>query len=197
MTMILASNKTFKMSRSWLFIFLAFFLGCASQPVLLDGLNQVGAPVCLEDQSNIPAFVRKFFATRDLATEEGRIDYLLQSIHDSKLTFIRNKVEYTSASAAEFFRWKLNRMEKRHHIKVKTAQDFVSHVTSGSRTSGRPYAIIFPDGSRRNLQNVLQNELEALESCLQQYPEDTSSKQAGIGDQSVSTTLKDSARAVQ
>ena len=151
-------------------LFLVLFVGCASEPVvLLNGRTAAGDLVCLDDQSEIPAIVQKFYATRDLTTEEGKIDYLIERVINSKLTFIRNRVEYTGPSAAGFLRWKLGRMEKRHNVVIKTAQDFVSQVVSGSRMSGEPYEVVLSDGSRHNLQYVLQNELDQLEACLKQY----------------------------
>lgn len=158
------------MKRRLLFIVLiASLYGCAQQrPTLLSGQTLEGAPICLDNQDNIPAIVKKFFNTRDLTTEEGKIDYLMERIQNSKLTFIRNKVEYDSASAASFMRWKLNRWQKKG-MKITTAQDFVSFVSSGSAMSGQPYAVILQDGTRHNLQSILQNELIALEFCLKQY----------------------------
>lgn len=144
--------------------------GCAAnQQALLTGQTLAGAPICLDSRDNIPAVVKKFFNTRDLTTEEGKIDYLIERIRDSKLTFIRNKVEYDSSSAASFLRWKLNRWKKKG-TKIETAQDFVSFVSGGSTMSGQPYAIVLRDGTRHDLKSVLQNELDALEFCLKQYP---------------------------
>ncbi len=158
------------------FLFAILFIsliGCASQgSALLDGKTLEGAPICLDNRDNIPAVVKKFFNTRDLTTEEGKIDYLLDRMRSSRLTFIRNGVEYASDDSASFMRWKLNRVRSKTGG-VKTAQEFVSTIASGSKTSGKPYAIILPDGSRHNLQNILQNELDALEYCLKQYPTET------------------------
>ena len=151
------------------FVLFLLCLGCASEKVaLLEGMALDGAPVCLENRSQIPALVRKFYATRDLTTEEGKIDYLIERVRTSSLVFIRNQVHYSGPGAAEFLRWKLRRLEKRWHVKVETAQDFVSQVASGSRMSGDPYAVVLGDGSRHDLQDVLQNELNALKACLQQ-----------------------------
>jgi len=152
------------------FVLLIVLSGCASnQPTaLLTGHTLEGALICLDSRDNIPAVVRKFFNSRDLTTEEGKIDYLIERVRAAHLTFIRNRVEYDSASAATFLRWKLNRWKKKG-TKIETAQDFVSIISSGSTMSGRPYSIILPDGSRHNLQPILQNELDALNFCLKQY----------------------------
>ena len=151
-------------------LLLVCLIGCASnQQTLLTGKTLAGTPVCLDDRDNIPAFVKKFFNTRDLTTEEGKIDYLMERIRNSKLIFVRNKVEYDSASAATFLRWKLNRWKKKG-AKIDTAQEFVSTIASSSSMSGQPYAVVLLDGSRHDLKSVLQNELDALEYCLKQLP---------------------------
>ena len=152
-------------------LFAGFLVGCASsrQVPLLGGLSSEGVPLCLDDRKTAPAFVEKFYKTRDLSTEEGKIDYLIERVHNSKLVFIRNETAYDGSSAAEFLRWKLGRMKPRYHIEVKTAQDFVTQVASISRTSGQMYEVVFPDGSHHALQAILQNELDILESCLKQY----------------------------
>ncbi len=161
-------------------VLLAVLCGCAANhQALLNGRTLEGALVCLDNRDNIPAIVKKFFNTRDLTTEEGKTDYLLDRIRNSKLIFVRNKVEYDSASAASFMRWKLNRWQKKG-LKITTAQDFITQIASGSKMSGQPYTIILRDGSRHNLQPVLQNELDALEYCLKQYPSD---KGTGINNQ--------------
>jgi hypothetical protein len=108
--------------------------------------------------------------TRDLTTEEGKIDYLLERIRGSKLIFVRNKVEYVGPAAASFLHWKLDRWRSRHYAKITTAQEFVNLITRGSKVSGEPYSAILKDGTRHDLQNVLQNELDALEACLKQLP---------------------------
>jgi hypothetical protein len=156
-----------------LIIFL-FFAGCASTKnspvVLLSGVSKEGAPICLDERSGIPAAVQKFYSQRDLTTEEGKIDYLLERIRGSKLIFVRNKVEYVGPAAASFLHWKLDRWRSRHYAKITTAQEFVNLITRGSKVSGEPYSAILKDGTRHDLQNVLQNELDALEACLKQLP---------------------------
>ncbi|OGX03265.1 MAG: hypothetical protein A3G87_04910 [Omnitrophica bacterium RIFCSPLOWO2_12_FULL_50_11] len=152
-----------------LFIFL--FVGCAAQtpPVpLLSGMTPTGAPVCFSDLTTIPSFFEWFHARRDLTTEEGKIDYLLDRVSRSNLIFIRNEVEFSSYASAEFLRWKLNRLRQRHKVKIETVEDFISEVVSGSRLSGEPYAVVVPGGGRHNMQNVLENELDMLNQCLKE-----------------------------
>ncbi|MBI4372504.1 MAG: DUF5329 family protein [Candidatus Omnitrophica bacterium] len=167
-----------------LWILVLFFHGCVAQthqqePVaLLHGVSEEGTPICLANPSGIPSIVQKFFATRDLTTEEGKIDYLLERLRSSRLTFYRNKVEYTGQSAAEFLRWKMNRWKSRYHTKIDMAQDFVVKIASSSKMSGQPYVVVLSDGSRHPLQSVLQNELDALEACLKEYSEPETKEEA-------------------
>jgi hypothetical protein len=157
-------------------VFLIFLLcfGCATSsapPPLLEQ-NPTGAePVCLGDCSQVPSDVAKFYASRDLTTEEGKIDYLIEQVRKSKVTFIRNRVEYNSIGAAQFLRWKLGRLRNHHHISIESAQDFVLKVTSGSRVSGQPYAVVLEDGRRYDMEYLIQIELDMLESCLKNFPQ--------------------------
>ena len=157
----------------WILLFVSLCFGCASKNpsvALLSGVTEEGAPICLDDRTGIPAFVEKFYARRDLTTEEGKIDYLLERLRHSRLVFVRNRVEYTGPASASFLRWKLDRWRIKHRMKIETAQGFVDFITAGSRMSGEPYAVILKDGGRYDLKKVLQNELDALESCLKQFP---------------------------
>ncbi len=158
---------------TWFFLFVTLCSGCASKNpsvALLSGVTEEGAPICLDDRTGIPAFVEKFYAQRDLTTEEGKIDYLLERLRRSQLVFVRNRVEYSGAQSAGFLRWKLDRWQTRRNIKIDTAQEFVDRIAGGSKMSGQPYALVLKDGSRHDLKKVLQNELDALESCLKQFP---------------------------
>ncbi|MBI3999777.1 MAG: DUF5329 family protein [Candidatus Omnitrophica bacterium] len=177
-------------------VLILFFGGCTSQQqsvALLSGVSTEGAPICLTNPSGIPAIVQKFFATRDLTTEEGKIDYLIERVRSSDLIFFRNKVEYNGQAASEFLRWKMNRWKSRYHTKIDTAQDFISKIASGSKMSGQPYVIVLSNGSRHNLQSVLQNELNVLERCLRNYPspkEEVQPKQEPVVGGAVSTAQK-------
>jgi hypothetical protein len=147
--------------------------GKSSSLPLLSGVSKEGAPICLDDRAGIPAFVQQFYDQRDLTTEEGKVDYLLERLRHSQLVFVRNRVPYTGPQAAGFLRWKLDRWKTRHDIKINTAQEFVDRITIGSKVSGDPYVVIFKDDNRYYLKNILQNELDALEVCLKQFPLNT------------------------
>ncbi len=164
------------MKFGWVFLSFLFYSGCASAPAtpLLSGpISTDNAALCFSARSEIVSIVERFFATRDLTTEEGKIDYLLNRVRDAKVSFIRNREEYTSQNAAKFLRWKLNRLRSLHNIPVDTAQDFVAKVSAGSRISGEPYTVVFRDGSRYPMRDILQNELDQLETCLKAIPSES------------------------
>ena len=56
--------------------------------------------------------------------------------------FIRNDRSYDAATAAEFLR----RKWRRHAAEVRSAEDFIDRVATGSSTTGRPYRIRLGDG---------------------------------------------------
>ena len=148
-----------------------FLSGCATgvETPLLHGVSPAGTQVCFDDPADIPSFFEQFYKTRDLGTEEGKIDYLLERVAQSDLAFIRNEVRAGGRDTANYLRWKLDRLRKVHKMKIETAEDFVNRVTSGSRMSGKPYAVVIPEGGgRHDLQRVLQNELAVLHRCLEQ-----------------------------
>lgn len=158
------------MKKEWLFLLVLICSGCASapplSPPLFSGVIPEKAPLCFSSNSEIPSIVQKFFASRDLTTEEGKIDYLLNRVRGAKVVFIRNREKYTSENASGFLRWKLGRLRTKYNTQVDTAQDFIEKVSAGSRVSGEPYVVKFYDGSRYPLKDILQNELDQLEMCL-------------------------------
>ena len=75
-------------------------------------------------------------------------------------------METDSVAAAKFIRWKIGWYEDHYHTKITTLNDFISHVTKGSEKTGKPYTLLFPDGSRHNVQFILQNEADKLKESL-------------------------------
>lgn len=155
----------------WALVPVLCLWGCASSAPtpLLSGYSKGDEPICLGVRSEISSFVEKFYATRDLTTEEGKIDYLIERVRSADVVFIRNGEEFKGSHAAEFLRWKLNRLRSRQRLLIETAGDFVSKVAVGSRMSGKPYVVVLSDGSRYSMQQILQNELDQLEQCLRAF----------------------------
>jgi len=151
------------------FFLLVLCAGCAAHgpTALFSGYSAENTAVCFTKPAEIPSIVERFYASRDLTTESGKIDYLIERVRSANVTFVRNSEKFKGDHAADFLRWKLNRLRTRYGVKVETAQDFVSKIASGSRKSGKPYVVVLSDRSRYSLGQILQNELNQLELCLQ------------------------------
>jgi hypothetical protein len=150
---------------------LGFSAGCASQQPLREGVDESGNPVCLSLCSEIPGTVKAFQSRHRLETEAGKINYLLDRVRSSGLQFDRNGTVFGAAEAARFLRWKIGWYEKKYREKIKTAEDFVGKVARYSEATGRPFIVIFADGSRHNAQPVLRNELRYLNETLEKAGE--------------------------
>ena len=155
--------------------------GCQSIP-LQGGINDRGEKVYLSEKREIPDAIAAFAKSQDLESEEGRINYLLQRVRNSKLTYIRNNECYTNAEAAEFLRWKMHR--PRWEPLVHTARDFVIIVSGGSMTSGLPYHAVFSATEHRELKAILINELDFLEEFLKEQKAAASATPAVQSEQS-------------
>lgn len=91
------------------------------------------------------------------AAEAARIQYLIKAVEGLKgVKFIRNGSEYGSRRAAEHLRLKLDKAGPR----VKTAEDFISLIGSGSSLSGRPYLLLFPDGRTMDSETFFREQLK-------------------------------------
>ena len=152
--------KTF----SLLLTLLLAISGCAtSGPTLQSGIDPAGNPICLTDCKEIPSAIDAYLKNHDLITEEDEIDYLFYRIRTSQRRFIRNGEEHDGGSAAQFLRWKIERHKQKFDDPIKTDEDFVLKILEGSKTTGKPYEVIMPDGTKHNLQFVMVNELNYLE----------------------------------
>ena len=76
-------------------------------------------------------------------TEAQKIQMLIRNIEVMKdARFVRNGSDYDGAAAADHLRLKLRHAGDR----IKTAQDFIAYLATGSSFSGKPYLIRFNDG---------------------------------------------------
>jgi len=99
------------------------------------------------------------FAAEIPAAEEARIEQLIQSIERlADARFIRNGRAHDAATAGTFLRRK---WESRQHL-VRSAEDFIAQVASGSSTTGQPYLIRFADGREVPCGVYLRSELQRL-----------------------------------
>jgi uncharacterized protein YlzI (FlbEa/FlbD family) len=77
--------------------------------------------------------------------EEEKITMLIESIKDTPdgTHFIRNGMAYSVTDAVSHLNLKHSKTKSR----VKTAEEFIKHVASGSSVSGKEYLIRYPDGT--------------------------------------------------
>jgi len=93
------------------------------------------------------------------AAEERQIEALIARVAGmTDAAFIRNDRSYDAATAAEFLR----RKWRRHAAEVRSAEDFIDRVATGSSTTGRPYRIRLGDGRELPCATVLREELLRL-----------------------------------
>jgi hypothetical protein len=94
-------------------------------------------------------------------TEAQKIQALIASIQNLQgAVFIRNGSEYDAAAAAAHLRRKLDYAGR----KVKTADQFISMLATGSSMSGKPYRIRFADGHTVDSAVFFREQLRKLNS---------------------------------
>jgi hypothetical protein len=91
--------------------------------------------------------------------EQGKIDWLLKEIGNSKATFIRNGKEYDAAKAVDHLKFKLHWAGRR----VQTARQFIVGVASRSQETGKPYEIRLSDGRQMPIEGWLLERLAVYE----------------------------------
>ena len=98
---------------------------------------------------------------RAMSAEENlqeTIDYLLEYVRNSDVTFIRNNKEHTPEEAAGHIMKKYRHYRK----KIKTPEDFIRLSATKSTMSGRQYSIRTADG-------VTMTSAEWLTRALEEY----------------------------
>src|SRR4249919_2714273 len=107
-----------------------------------------------------PAPPRQGNSTPAHLTEAAKIQALISSIEQLKgAVFIRNGTEYDGAKAAAHLRKKLDYAGSR----VKTAEQFIDVLATGSSMSGKPYKIRFADGHSVDSAVYFREQLKRLE----------------------------------
>ncbi len=92
-------------------------------------------------------------------TEQEKIRALLDRVEASGLVFIRNGTEYSSREARKHLELKLSKAGSA----IRTAEQFITHIASGSTWSGAPYYIKLRDGSVVKSADWLRKNLAGLE----------------------------------
>ncbi len=72
------------------------------------------------------------------------IEYLIASVAESDLTFVRNGKRYDGPKAAEHMRKKYDYFDD----DIASAEDFIRLAATRSLMSGKPYFVILTDGTR-------------------------------------------------
>jgi hypothetical protein len=97
-------------------------------------------------------------------TEAAKIQALISTIEQLKgAVFIRNGSEYDGAKAAAHLRRKLDYAGN----KVKTAEQFIDYLATGSSMSGKPYRIRFADGHSVESAVYFREQLRRIETPAQ------------------------------
>ncbi|UTF59343.1 DUF5329 domain-containing protein [Gilvimarinus sp. DA14] len=92
------------------------------------------------------------------ASDEEEIQYLIDFVAESGVTFIRNGSEHSAREAAEHLQMKYNRASRY----AKDAEGFIDNLASKSSITRRPYQVVLADGTMLNASDWLY-------SALRQY----------------------------
>jgi hypothetical protein len=101
------------------------------------------------------------FAFAAPMTEQQKIDALIHSVESAPgMQFIRNGTSYDGKAAADHLRLKLRNSFGR----IKTADDFITRIASGSSMSGKPYQIRYANGTTTDAAVYFHEELRRIEA---------------------------------
>lgn len=96
-------------------------------------------------------------ATSNTMSEDQKIQQLISAVESlSGAVFIRNGSEHTPREAAEHLRRKLDASNGA----IRTAEDFIQQIATGSSISGEEYQIRFTDGRSVPAHEYLREELQ-------------------------------------
>jgi hypothetical protein len=82
-------------------------------------------------------------ARSETESTQERIDYLINEVAQSNLTFVRNGEKHTCDEAAGHMKAKYDYLRS----KVKSTDDFICLCASKSMLSGQPYLVITQQGT--------------------------------------------------
>jgi hypothetical protein len=95
--------------------------------------------------------------------EDAKVEYLIERVRKSPYTFVRNGSEHMSNQAAEHLTHKYRKAKER----INTARQFIEHLATRSSSSGKLYMMKLPKEIAYPTGEILENELEILETELQ------------------------------
>lgn len=100
--------------------------------------------------------------------ERDKIKFLLDTIADSNLSYIRNGEIHSGPMAYKWLKWKMHHSQYRGDP-IDTAEDFVTRVAVRSEKTGEPYRVKLQNGQYEKLVIILKHELLSLETALQSW----------------------------
>jgi hypothetical protein len=131
-------------------------LASAIATALLSTAAQASAPAAVVPSASQPA------APARQLSEAQKIQALIASVeHLQGAVFIRNGTEHEAAEAAAHLRRKLDYAGKR----VRTAEQFIDKLATGSSMTGKPYRIRFKDGHSVESAVYFREQLRKLETA--------------------------------
>ena len=110
----------------------------------------------LSNEASNKAAYQKYLKDDDKKLNE--INYLLDLVENSSLLFERNGQKGSGKGAAKILKYKLNEYDH----KIHTTEDFIEKVASFSSHTNKSYYVIFPEGKKLLLKDVLYMELKKL-----------------------------------
>jgi hypothetical protein len=146
-------------------LILQTFTAFAALPLLQTPASILFGPV--SDISKMPIVKKIPYLTQASTVERGKIEFLIARVRKSKLIFVRNGEMYQGRQAAMLLSHKYRkRMEN-----VKSVQQFIDEVASGSTTTGEPYYVKeTKEGAAYRVRDIFLNELRELEQYLSKQP---------------------------
>ena len=92
-------------------------------------------------------------------SESDKIDALIRAVETrTDLEFLRNDTAYSAREAGRHLRTKLAFAG----LRVKTAEDFIDRIATGSSMSGKPYFVRFLNGKQVTSAEFLRQELKRI-----------------------------------
>ncbi len=110
----------------------------------------------LSEKTSDKAVYQKYLKDPDKKSNE--INYLLNLVETSSLSFERNGQKASGKDAAKLLKYKLNQFKN----KIHTTEDFIEKVASFSNHTKKSYYVILPDGKKLVLKDLLYTELNKL-----------------------------------
>ena len=110
----------------------------------------------LSNEASRKAAYQKYLIDPDKKLNE--INYLFDLIENSSLVFERNGQKGSGKDAGKILRFKLNE----YNDKIQTTEDFIEKAASFSSHTKKSYYVIFPEGKKLLLEDLLYTELNKL-----------------------------------